>query len=241
MGIKQTHGRGYFAQVDIALLRIYTRGRRCIDQAIDDQLIISQMREALFSEAEARADIWNDTDEICRIVGDVLAQNGSSEEELGLRMCVQMRAPQSIHRRHVLTSPFMPLAKALPLRARLVSARATSWENYRRQWVKMMCSTRNARYRSLCQRDAEEFVNKARQEFLDERFKVAMSTVEKILAEDNKKSKVPKTYPLKGRFVQAALGIQKKDSSSDCHMWKDRMELFLQRELSTSELSRFCK
>jgi len=240
--IKSTYGRGYSAQVDIGFLRIYTRAQRNIEKAIEHQLILSQMRNALCTEAAADHEVWKDVDKIQTIVGDVLGRNGSSPKELDLRTCVQMRATEYVHRKYVITSPVMPLAKALALRAHLLSARNVSWESFRAQWIKLMCSTRNARSRNLSQKDAEEIANKARQDFLKSRLKTAVRSVEQVLQMDEcRAGKQSKRARQSTRFTQAALGIQRGGGYRECGMWKDRMKLLLQREMSPEEILRYSK
>lgn len=141
--IKSTYGRSYFAQVDTGLLRIYTRGQRDVAKAKEHQLLLSQVRDALHT-AGSKYGVWKNPDEIEKDVNEVLSRNESSQEELGLHACVQMRATGYVHRRYVITSPVMPLIKAMHLRTSLISARRTSWESFREQWVRLMLSTRRA-------------------------------------------------------------------------------------------------
>jgi len=232
--VKRQKGRGYFAQMDIGFLRIYARGQRDVQKAIEHQIILSQIRDAMCAVVSTNHEAWKDASRIQQIIEEVVLANGCTASDLDLRTCVQMRATEYVQRKYVVTSPVMPIAKALALRAHLVSARSTSWESFRTEWIKVMRSTRFARSKNLSQKHAEEVVNKAREEFLDEQIKLATRSVEKILA-------VRENAAQKRRFAKAALGIQKKGRSWEHQMWKERMMLWLQRELSAEEMCRFSK
>merc|ERR1712178_320842 len=118
--IRSTHGRSYYAQVDFDLLRIYTRGHRDIDKAIEHQLILCEIRDAFYKEGTGS--VFQEPVKMLKIVEGVLRRHLLSPRDIGLRACVQMRATQYLDRRHVVTSPVMPLTDAMRLKVRLSKA-----------------------------------------------------------------------------------------------------------------------
>lgn len=239
--IKNTYGLSYSAQVDIGLLRLYTRGVRDIEKAIEHQLVLSQVRDVLYSADEESHEVWNNAGEVEQIIEDVLRKTGSSEEELGLRACVQMRATAYVERKHVMTSPAMSFRKVLPLRNRLVCARRESWDRFRAQWVNLMRSTRNARSKDLSQEDAETLCDEARKEFLEKQLALALrNTVRMLKAEEQKASKTSKGSPQeKHRLLRDFVKAQTTRDARE--MWKTRMKLLLQRDVYEDELQRYPK
>jgi len=238
---KNTYGRTYSAQVDIGFLRIYTSGHRNIEKTIERQVILSQIRDVLYSANEADHQVWGKVAKVEQMIESVIQKNGSSEDELGLRACVQMRATEYVQRKYVITSPVMSFRKVVPLRNRLVHARRDSWEHFRAQWVKLMRSTRNARSKRLSQEEAETICDMARKEFLEKQLALALRNTERLLKFDKQKAaKVPKaSIQEKHRQLRDFVTGQKNNDARSA--WKDRMQLLLERELSEDELHRFSK
>jgi len=226
-----SRGRWYCAQADIGLLRIYTRKEEDVEKAVEHQLILSQVRDALHAAARATPHVWDETHKVEQLVADILKSNGSSRDKLELHTCVQMRATEYLHRKHVLTSPVMPLAKSLELRARLISARRSCWAEFSDLWAKSKCMTRNARCQQLTLKSARAKLSEARQEFLDDRFKLATLRIEEALLNEERKRRTPTT---------AALAVSREGSLGEHRLWKERIKIWLQRDLSEEEASRFC-
>merc|ERR1712176_1220080 len=106
-----------------------------------------------------------------------LAKSGSSQNELGMRVYVEMRAPEWIANNYHITSPVVPLAEAISLRARLLHARSTSWDLFRTEWVALLQGGKNGR----SSEDAEEYVNQARFSFLRQRVTHLVGNAERAL------------------------------------------------------------
>jgi curved DNA-binding protein CbpA len=233
------NGRTYSAQIDIGFLRIYTSGHRDIEKAIERQVILSQIRDVLYVADEADHQVWNKTGKVEQMIESVIRKNASSEDELGLRACVQMRATEYVERKYVITSPVMSFRKVVALRNHLVRARRESWETFRVQWVTLMRSTRNARSKCLSKEAAEKICDQARNEFLEKQLALALRTTDKVLKlEKQKAAKISKaSIQEKRRQLREFVTAQKTYDARNS--WNCRMQLWLQRKLSEEELLRF--
>lgn len=147
------------AQLDIEHMRVYTC-RVHDDLAIDHQFILANVRNCVVEASTADEGFWDKHDAVCQIFSDVLLEHGTSIEELGLRMYLEMRAPEWGAR---ITSRVLPLAEAVEKRSQLLQARCTSWERLRAVWVDLIQGGRNSR--SL--EEAEKVVDQSRQAFLE--------------------------------------------------------------------------
>jgi hypothetical protein len=237
--IKSTYGRTYIAQMDVGFVRIWTRGQRDIEQAIEHKVMLSQLCDMIAVMDASHGQTWSDTGKLNRIVATCLRNSNLSADKLGLRACVQMRATEYVHRKYVATSPAMSLSKALSLRASLVSARRSCWERFRDQWIKLMCAAKGARSKGFTHKDAEAMLNRARSDYLEKSLALAVKSVEKLLdSAECQTLKGSRTLArekrlLMTRFVKA----HRKDAEKD--EWNFRIKLLLQRELSADELLRF--
>jgi len=239
---RNTYGRTYSAQVDIGFLRIYTSGHRDIEIAIERQVILSQIRDVLYTAAEADRQVWSKTGKIEQMIHSVIQKNGASEQELGLRACVQMRATEYVERKYVMTSPVMSFRKVVPFRNRILCARRESWDTFREQWIKWMRSTRNARSKRLSQEEAENICDQARKEFLEKQLALALRNTERLLKAERQKAAKMSKASVQEKHRQLRDYMKGETTNDDARReWKDRMQLFLQRDLSEDELHRFCQ
>merc|ERR1711924_177541 len=113
------------------------------------------------------------------------------------------------------------------IKVRLAKARQTSWTSFRKEWIRLMCLTRNARSKKLSEKDAETIADKARRDFLDSRFALATRRVEEAL-----KAQKGKAEKRQEGLTRAALA-RRAGERRECAMRQERLELFLHRRLST--------
>lgn len=178
---KSTRGcGGYVAHLDIEFLRLYARTRSELVVAEADQRVLTRCRDAINARVEPTT--WNDDPvAVWRIFEATLAEQGTSQNDLGLGVFVQLRAQQYLPRKYCVTSPAMSFQEALELRLRLLVARRESWESFRREWVHIMCCTRSAVQRGRSQAEAEAFADKAHKEYLDAQLARAVKDVQQNL------------------------------------------------------------
>lgn len=176
--IKGLHMTRYQAQLRINHLRMYTREVADIETAIKHQMIFVQFRHAIDAVGES---VWTNPDQFCSIFRCILKNKGVSENQFGLRVFVCMRADEWIDRTKTINSPVMALADALRVRSQLLSARQTSWESLRVEWVALMLRTHHARTKLLSQADAEAIAEKARQSCLKHHLKQAIHGLHRVL------------------------------------------------------------
>lgn len=172
---KNTYGRTYTAHLDLDCLRIYTNGHRDFRVASMHQSILSSIRDKI---GHASDDVWDDSGNVHDVVQAALSEHGTSEQQIGLRAFVQMRAERYVPRKYVISSPVMSLSEALAVRSHLLDKRLESWESFRHEWVQLMCCTRNARKKRMSSSDAGAIADKARQEFLEQQFSRCVYHVE---------------------------------------------------------------
>merc|ERR1712226_438764 len=92
-----------------------------------------------------------------------------------------MRADEWISRRATITSPVMPLQDAVAAHSRLLTARRTSWDKLRAEWVHLMQQTQHARLQRLSKAQAEAVAEHARLELLQHRLKQAVKAAERAI------------------------------------------------------------
>lgn len=171
-----TCGKKSNAQLDIEHLRIYTRWGK-LEAAVEHQLLLEKVRDGIIVASKLDQAFWSKPQEVSKIFDDVLAQHATSMDEIGLSVYAEMRAPELVGSSHRITSPVLPLAEAISLRARLMHARATSWELFRTEWMGLLQSGKHGRSFD----DAEARVEQARRSFLEQRLSHAVDAVERVL------------------------------------------------------------
>eukprot|EP00913_Durusdinium_trenchii_P034794 g32548.t1 len=156
----------YSAQMDLDCLRSYTR-HVAFDVALEQQLILSDLRDKLFMADEVDPSIWAPPFKVCEIIRHVLAAHGTCEKQLGLSVFVQLRASEWVANRYSLTSPVMCFAKA--------------------EWLQLLQSGR----RRLDEAAAVQLVDAARRQFLQQKFQKAVTKVSQAL-DVQTRTKMPK-------------------------------------------------
>lgn len=185
--IRSSHGVRYVAQLRIRHLRLYTTGQPCGEVASRHHMFLARFRNAVDSAGEA---IWHEPTRFCSLFEDILRQHGISERDMGLSTFIYMRADQWIDRTKAITSPILSLPEAVALHARLLRARATSWDSLRKEWAQLLCRTQKTRARRLSLVEAEDIAEQAHRRHVRRRMAVAVGRVEVALASQDKENNI---------------------------------------------------
>jgi hypothetical protein len=177
--LKHIHKTSYQAQLRIRHLRMETRAQADVDSAISFQMVLVHIRHAL----EAAGDeAWKDPTYFCQVFRSVLESTGISQEELGLRVFIFMRAEEWIGRFATITSPMMSLTDAVAAHSRLSLARQTSWTQLRAEWALLMQKTQHAQAKRTTLAQAEALAQRARQAFLQCRLNRAVKMALRVIS-----------------------------------------------------------
>jgi len=156
-------------------LRIYTREFSTMEAAVRAQEIVTQLRDTLFNlEAHSPASWQDDAPAAC---AGVLTQWGTSDEALGLRAWVQLRAHRYLGPRHKISSPVGALCDIFQVHRRLLLARATSWEALRTEWEHLLRMEKG-----LSEKEATRHIDGVRREALRGRLAHALQRLRHALA-----------------------------------------------------------
>merc|ERR1719221_773430 len=117
-------------------LRIYTRELPTKEAATEPERILTRLRAVLFELRRRDPQGWQDA--AAPACAAVLAEEGTSEDALGLRAWVQMRAAKYLGQQTKVASPAGSLRDILRIHKRLSQARAASWEALRSEWVQLL-------------------------------------------------------------------------------------------------------
>lgn len=168
----------YQASIHVKALRLYTREQCSVQAAIEHQIVLVQLKQALDARSIGEPEFWDDHRTVLQVCEAVLSSNETSEADLGLRAWVHIRAPRWLGPRCRISSMATPLAKALEVHALLLRARATSWESLRAEWLHLLqCQKR------LSAKEAATIVDRARQATLAENLRRTLTSVERMLCE----------------------------------------------------------
>lgn len=186
----------YQAQMHIKALRLYTRPQESLDSAIEHQIQLSHLRYAIAAEEKADPSIWSDAKKMYRVCQTILEEMGTSENDLGLRAFVHIRVQKWLGQSMQITSQSTKLSTALDAHARLLTARASSWEVFRAEWIQLMFSKGR-----LTSTEAEGVADKARQAALQHQVAQALRGAEQAL--DKEQLRARKRTTVRAR-MQAA-------------------------------------
>lgn len=163
-GIRRVGAGSYRACIDIKALRMYASAQSNIEGAMEQHKILVQMRQRL-AEADAfDFNFWHRAEDVYKMCLDILDSNATSEGKLGLCVFVSLRADRWLGRRYHITSPVLPLSKALTVHSHLLRARQTSWDALREEWVHMMMWKRQSLSAGLSRKEAETLADAARRD-----------------------------------------------------------------------------
>lgn len=168
----------YQASIHVKALRLYTREQCSVQAAIEHQIVLVQLKQALDAQSIGEPEFWDDHRTVLQVCEAVLSSNETSEAELGLRAWVHIRAPRWLGPRCRISSMATPLAKALEVHARLLRARDTSWESLRVEWLHLLQFQKR-----FSAKEAATIVDRARRATLAENLKRALNSVERMLDE----------------------------------------------------------
>lgn len=128
----------YRARIYFNSLCVCAKGHFQREVVLEHCAILSHLRRVVFVASACDAHLWDDDGgRVLACCRAALAESGTSEEVLGLRAFVSLRATQYLGTK-VIVTPAASLADALAMRARLVAARSASWDVLRAAWIKSM-------------------------------------------------------------------------------------------------------
>jgi hypothetical protein len=222
----------YKAQMHIKALRFYATGQANLEVALDRQMILMQLRQALLAASTGNPCLWEDAHATHQICIEVLHANNTSEIDMGLSSYVYLRAGHLLIQNCTIISPVMPLIETLDLHCRLLRARRTSWQALRAEWVELMQSSMQplARRRTLA--EAEAVADGARADALKIQFTRSERRLAKAMELDERwASKQHRTMAQKLRKEQWKLASARKAAlASRRQLEKEREEKFNLRQ-----------
>jgi len=189
----------YQANIHVKALRIYTREQTIFESAIEHQIVLVQIKQALIARSRQDSQVWCKPSAVLQVCQSVLHANNTSEALLGLRAWVHIRAASWIGHQHRIGSMASSLASAVELHARLLTARATSWECFRAEWVQLLQARKQV---SL--REAEATADRIRHDFLRKHVTRAIAAVERILNQGGQKAAVSSAPRRRGNISKSA-------------------------------------
>lgn len=169
----------YQAQMHMKALRLYAPPQESLNSAIEHQIQLSRLRYVIAAGEKADPGIWSDAKKVYHVCQTVLGEMGTSENDFGLRAFVHIRAQRWLGQRVQITSSSTVLSAALDTHARLLMARAASWEVFRAEWIQLMLGKGR-----LALTDAEAVADKARQTELQSQVTKALFGAEKALGKE---------------------------------------------------------
>lgn len=164
--VKATHHPMYKARVNFLSLVMYTRWQNTLETAVEYQILLTRIRNAVVLEA---MNVDLEVARVQQIYQSILVDSDIDEKEIGLRAHVTVRGFGC----RVL-SPAFALGEAWQVRRRLLHARSTSWKSFRDEWVSLLCTGRNP----LTQMLAMDVADAARRSALEEDLKRAICRVD---------------------------------------------------------------
>jgi hypothetical protein len=182
-----THRPTYKAHLHIKALRFYTLAHPNLEVALDRQMMLMQLRQALVAANKTHSCLWEDAHATYKIM-EVLNANRTSEIDMGLCSYVYLRAANLLVQNRTIISPVMPLIEALELHSRLLRARRTSWQALRAEWIDIMLSARQPLAKRKTLVDAEVIADEARSEALKIQFTRLARRLAKSVEHDEKRA-----------------------------------------------------
>lgn len=195
----------YQAQMHVKALRLYARPQESLDSAIQHQIQFSHLRYAMAAEEKADPNIWFDGKKMYQMCKIVFKEMATSETELGLRAFVHIRAQSWLGQGVQITSASTTLCTALDVHARLLAARATSWEVFRAEWIQLMLD--KGRFTLT---EAEVVADGARQTALHQQVAKALRDAEKALDKEQRRARKRTTFCARTQTVDAAEVVEEE-------------------------------
>merc|ERR1712070_442379 len=132
---------------------------------------------------------------------------GTSETDLGLRAFVHIRAQSWLGQSVQITSASTTLCAALDAHARLLRARATSWEVFRAEWIQLMLGKGR-----LTLMESETVADRARQTALQQQVAKALRVAERALDNEQRRAKKRTTSGVGAHVVNSAELVDEEKS-----------------------------
>lgn len=197
-----TTGKNSNAELDIENLRFYTRMTN-VEAAVEQQLILAKVLDRVSAASGAKKEFWDIPVHVRKIFDEVFAEHGTSMQEFGLSVRVEMRAPEWVANANHITSPVLPFEEAVALRARLLHARCTSWDRLRAEWVPLL-------QRGKCAwslEDAEKHVQHERRIFLNKQLGHAVANAARALDVQDRLVRKESTLASRTSTMQAKTSV----------------------------------
>jgi hypothetical protein len=185
-GVKRTK---YQANIHVKALRFYTSEQGNFEIAVEYQIILVQLKNALSIAGRKDPDFWSDPKKALSLCETTLRANGTTESQLGLRAWVHMRAPLWLHHRCRIASTATTLAKAFEVHRRLLWARETSWDALRAEWLALM----QGGQKRISTQQAEMLADRARHETLKEQLSRTVKIAQRVFDERTRRRGVDGT------------------------------------------------
>lgn len=167
----------YKVQVYANALRLYTLEQTSFETAIEHHIMLVRIKNAILAEGEANSSFWRNPQKLIRICTSIVEESGIPEEKLGLRAFAIIKAGSLLAQDCRISTPVEPLAGALETYCRIRRARATSWEDFRSEWIIVLCG------KCITREVAEAMVDAKRKNTLDLRLKQAQRAVERTMSQ----------------------------------------------------------
>lgn len=197
----------YQAQMHVKALRLYARPQESLDSAIQHQIQFSHLRYAMAAEEKADPNTWFDAKKMYQMCKTLLEEMATSENDLGLRAFVHIRAQSWLGQSVQITSASTTLCGALDAHARLLVARATSWDVFRAEWIQLMLNKRR-----FTLTEAEAVADRARQTALQQQVVKALRGAEQALDKEQRRARKRTTFCARMQAVDAVEVVEEEKS-----------------------------
>lgn len=216
----------YKAHMHIKALRFYTRGHAELETTLEQQMVLVQLRQALYVAAAQNPSLWEDPSQTYQICVDVFEANNTSEEKLELGTYTYIRAGHWLLKDCSIISPVMPLAEAISLHSRLLRARQASWWELRQEWVQLMQCTRHTMAKRKSLREAEAVADAARASALKIQLSRAINSTTTALEQEHLRVSRHQQREIRRRMGEkrAAARLKSKAAQAERRSAKVRLE-----------------
>lgn len=185
--IRLAGGVRYQPQVHIKALRLYASKQTTLEIAAVYQDLLVRVREALLAASVDEPLFWLDHRRVAKVCSKTFCEFEVTENEIGLRTFVHMRAARWLGQGVQIASPVVRFAEAARVHARLLHARAASWDAFRAEWLKLLQSAGQSKRKRMSAWEAEAVVDGARRSALQRQLVQAARSALRALGTGSKK------------------------------------------------------
>jgi hypothetical protein len=126
-------GRLYRAYVAVANMEIYSRLQSNVEEAIEDHVILTQVRDVIVvAMLERRSD-----DDLIDMVRKFLVDCNTSEDDIQLRAKIRVRATEWMGALRI-SSHMLLFENAIHLRSKILRAKRSSWQDFRAVCISLL-------------------------------------------------------------------------------------------------------